>query len=89
MEPSAPYLRSWPRQQPAATDRKAYRPREIAEMYGLGLQTVYDALYAGRLTGNRVGRAWVVAVEDVERWVRGGTAQERGWDQGKESAGVR
>jgi excisionase family DNA binding protein len=51
--------------------RQFLRPSEVVQLTGLSKSTVFAALYSGELKGHRVGRAWLVAVEDVERWVRG------------------
>lgn len=63
-----------PQPQPVHHTRRAYRPKEVAELYGLGLQTVYDALSRGDLAGRQVGRSWVIPVEAIEDWLNGGAA---------------
>lgn len=63
-----------PQATPAApSQRRAYRPREVAELHGLGLSTVYDALYRGELAGRQVGRSWVIPVEAIDAWLNGNT----------------
>lgn len=50
---------------------KYLRPADIVEMTGLAKSTVMDALWSGRLTGHRLGRAWLIPVEAVDEWIRG------------------
>jgi len=52
--------------------RSHLRPMEIVERTGLSKAFVMKELYAGRLKGFRVGRAWLVPVEELDRWIRGG-----------------
>ncbi len=52
--------------------RSHLRPVEIVERTGLSKAIVMKELYAGRLKGFRVGRAWLVPIEEVDRWIRGG-----------------
>ncbi len=51
-------------------DRYSLRPTEIADLHGLSKGVVYAALERGALHGSRIGRTWVVAVDEVERWIR-------------------
>jgi excisionase family DNA binding protein len=41
-------------------ERLTYRPREIAELTGLSLQSVYDAIKRGELKAVRVGQRSLV-----------------------------
>jgi len=62
---------------PASADdlaRRYYRPREVAEVTGLAVSTVFEALYSTELEGYRLGRAWLVPVDAVDRWIRGEAA---------------
>lgn len=52
--------------------RSHLRPMEIVEQTGLSKAFVMKELYAGHLKGFRVGRAWLVPVPEVDRWIRGG-----------------
>ena len=49
--------------------RRAFRPREIARLYGLAPATVYAACYEGRLKFHRVGKAIVIPVEAIDEWM--------------------
>ncbi|MDQ3655792.1 MAG: helix-turn-helix domain-containing protein [Chloroflexota bacterium] len=51
--------------------RRYLRPMEIVAQTGLSKGMVFNALYAGELKGHRVGRAWLIPVEEMERWIRG------------------
>ncbi len=59
-------------------DRYSLRPAEIAELHGLSKGVVYAALVAGTLRGSRIGRTWVVPVDEVDRWIRSNGAPHRG-----------
>ncbi len=62
---------------PATSDdlaRRYYRPREVAKVTGVSASAVFEALYAGQLEGYRLGRAWLVPVDAVDRWIRGAAA---------------
>jgi len=56
------------------TERKSYRPREIAEMHGVALSTVYADIYAGRLRSNRRGRSHLVPVDAIDEWLSSAAA---------------
>ncbi len=57
-----------------AIERLYYRPSEIVQLTGLAKSTVFAALYSGELEGHRVGKAWLVSVTAVDRWIRGDKA---------------
>jgi excisionase family DNA binding protein len=46
--------------------RRVYRAREVAEILGLPLQTVYEALRDGRIPARRIGRTWLISAAWVE-----------------------
>ncbi len=56
---------------PKPNGRLYWRPRDIVEQTGLSKSTVMAALYAGELEGHRVGRAWLIPHDALERWIRG------------------
>ncbi len=65
VEPSLPKI---------STDRLYVRPAEAAKMTGLARSTIFAALYAGQLRGFRRGRAWLIPIDEVRRWVEGDQA---------------
>ncbi len=52
--------------------RSHLRPIEIVRRTGLSKTFVMNEIYSGRLKGYRVGRAWLVPTEEVDRWICGG-----------------
>jgi excisionase family DNA binding protein len=46
-------------------ERKAYRPREVAELTGIGYEVVLELIHAGELDAVTVGRLHVVPAESV------------------------
>ncbi|MGI8484660.1 MAG: helix-turn-helix domain-containing protein [Thermomicrobiales bacterium] len=38
---------------------------------GLSKSFVMNEIWSGRLRGHRIGRAWLVSVEEFERWIQG------------------
>lgn len=52
--------------------RLYYRPREVAALTGLGLRTVYEGIYAGRIPSRKIGdarlipAAWLLAQTDAQ-----------------------
>ena len=52
--------------------RLYYRPREVAALTGLGLRTIYEGIYAGRIPSRKIGDArlipasWLLAQTDTE-----------------------
>lgn len=53
------------------TLRKYVRPAVVIRDTGLSKSTVMAALWSGELEGYRKGRAWLIPVEAVDRWIRG------------------
>lgn len=51
--------------------RSHLRPMEIVQRTGLSKTYVMTEIYKGHLRGYKVGRAWLVPVEEVDRWIRG------------------
>ena len=52
-------------------DRKYLRPVDVVRQTGLSKSMVMSALYTGKLEAYRVGKAWVIPVDALDRWVRG------------------
>ena len=56
----------------SAQSRLYYRPREVAALTGLGLRTIYEGIYAGRIPSRKIGDArliptsWLLAQNDTE-----------------------
>ncbi len=54
------------------TDARRYvRPAEVVQMTGLSKSAVMAALWSGQLEAYQKGRAWLIPVEAIDRWVRG------------------
>lgn len=54
------------------TDARRYvRPIEVVQITGLSKSAVMAALWSGELEGYQKGRAWVIPVEAVDRWILG------------------
>jgi excisionase family DNA binding protein len=55
-----------------ATERLYYRAREVADLTGLGLRTIYADIYAGIIPSRKIGDArlipasWLLAQSDAE-----------------------
>ncbi len=55
-----------------AIDERWYvRPSEAARLTGLAKSTIFAALYGGELLGHRRGRAWLIPVQELRRWIEG------------------
>lgn len=52
-------------------DRKYIRPSDVVRQTGLSRSCVFEALWSGELEGYRRGKAWLIPVEAVDRWIRG------------------
>lgn len=50
-------------------DRLALSPQEIVATTGVGRNTVYAALAKGELRGKRIGKKWLVSIDEVKRWL--------------------
>jgi hypothetical protein len=60
----------WKRQ--GGAGRPPFRPEELSERWGLPVQTITLNLRTGRIAGAfRVGKAWLIPPEVVERIERG------------------
>jgi len=55
----------------ATSDRWYVGPSEAAKRTSLAQTTIHYALHAGTLRGFRVGRRWLIAVDDLHAWIRG------------------
>jgi excisionase family DNA binding protein len=54
----------------AQTERRYFRPMDVVRQTGLSKSAVMAALWAGDLEAYRLGRAWLIPVEAVDRWIR-------------------
>lgn len=54
----------------AIAERWYIGPSEAARKTGLAQTTIHYALHAGTLRGFRVGRRWLIAVDDLHAWIR-------------------
>ncbi|WP_410633309.1 excisionase family DNA-binding protein [Amycolatopsis sp. cmx-4-83] len=52
-----------------APPRKSWKPREVAAMTGLGYDTVLELIHAGTLRATKVGQLYVVADDEVDRFL--------------------
>jgi len=50
-----------------APERKAYKPREVAAMTGLGYDTVLSLVREGRLRAVQIGQLYVIPAIEVDR----------------------
>jgi excisionase family DNA binding protein len=50
--------------------RRSYRVEEVAESTGLSIGMIRKEINAGRLRKVKVGRAVVILVEDLEKWLQ-------------------
>lgn len=57
-----------------APQRKSWKPREIAAMTGLGYDTVLELIHDGTLRATKVGQLYVVANDEVDRFLGKNTA---------------
>lgn len=48
-------------------ERRFLRPREVRDITGLGLSTIYQLIEQGRLNAIHVGRAILIPMDDVSR----------------------
>lgn len=69
MEPRPPerMYETWPRDR--GDGRIAYRPQEVAAMFGLTRDQVLHRLRTGQMRGHKTGRYWFVPKVEVERLV--------------------
>ena len=52
-------------------ERRYLRPMDAVRRTGLSKSAVMAALWSGQLEAYRVGRAWLIPIEAVDRWIRG------------------
>lgn len=53
------------------TVRRYLRPSDVVLQTGLSKSAVMEALWSGQLEAYRMGKAWLIPVEAVDRWIRG------------------
>ena len=53
------------------TARRYLRPSDVVLQTGLSKSAVMEALWSGQLEAYRIGKAWLIPVEAVDRWIRG------------------
>lgn len=51
--------------------RRYCRPMDVVRWSGLSKSRVMAALWSGELKGFRLGRAWMIPVDEIDRWIRG------------------
>lgn len=54
----------------ATFDRRAFSPREVAKISGLGKTTVYDRIKSGDLAAKKSGKRTLILAEDLDRFLR-------------------
>lgn len=52
-------------------DRTYLRPTDVVRQTGLSKSAVMTALWSRKLEGYRLGKAWLIPVDAVDRWIRG------------------
>ncbi len=52
-------------------DRKYIRPSDVVRQTGLSRSAVFAALWSGELEGYRRGKAWLIPIDAVDRWISG------------------
>jgi len=50
---------------------------EIAEYLGIQRETVYTWIAKKKMPGHKVGRLWKFRCDEIDQWVRSGSAGER------------
>ena len=53
--------------------RTYLRPADVVRQTGLSKSAVMAALWSGQLEAYRLGQAWLIPVEAIDRWIRGAT----------------
>lgn len=71
---------------PYPDDREAMSDRwvsvtDVAEHLGISRDTIYRWIEAKGLPAYRVGRHWKLKLEEVDRWVREGGANEAAYER--------
>lgn len=54
------------------TERQYARPADVVRATGLSLSKVMSAIWDGELEAFRVGGSWLIPLESVDVWIRGG-----------------
>ena len=57
--------------QPQVTGRAAYSIAEVCANTGLGRDTIYGAIRAGRLIARKLGRRTIITDSDLRRFLEG------------------
>lgn len=52
-------------------DRRYIRPADVVRQTGLSKSAVFAALWSGELEAYRRGKAWLIPIDAVDRWIRG------------------
>ncbi len=52
--------------------RRYVRPADVVLLTGLSKSAIMAALWSGQLEAYRMGKAWLIPVDAVDRWIRGG-----------------
>ena len=60
-------------------ERKAYSPKEVQEMLGVGQTTIYRWLESGRLPAVKIGKLWRIPADALEELLdtEGGQSDDR------------
>ena len=56
---------------------------EIATYLGIKRDTVYRWISERNMPGHKIGRLWKFRKEEVDEWVRSGSAKESDGDEGR------
>ncbi len=67
----------------AKTEDRWLSVEEICKYLGVSNDTVYKWIDKHSMPTHRMGRLWKFRKEEVDEWVRGGGADHRGSEKGK------
>ncbi len=46
------------------------RPKEMAKLYGVSIQTIYEAIWREELKARKISpRAWLIEPSEADRWI--------------------
>lgn len=51
--------------------RRAWSPKEVADMLGISRQTLYDLLSSGELFGRKWGPRWIIPEAAIQAYLAG------------------
>jgi excisionase family DNA binding protein len=51
--------------------KKTYRPKDVAQILGIGINLAYRQLEAGTIPGIRIGKNWVIPKVRFDTWLDG------------------